>query len=97
MRIAVLAETDGVETRVAATPDTVKKYKGLGADVIVQAGAGVQAGLPDAAFEAEGASIAASAADTLKDADDIMKVCSTAEGELAGDKPGAIVITSLDL
>ena len=96
MRIAVLAETDGVETRVAATPDTVKKYKGLGADVIVQAGAGVQAGLPDAAFEAEGASIAASAADALKDADVILKVRRPAEGELAGAKPGALVIAIMD-
>ncbi|MBL0406722.1 Re/Si-specific NAD(P)(+) transhydrogenase subunit alpha [Microvirga aerilata] len=96
MRIAVLAETDGVETRVAATPDTVKKYKALGADVIVQAGAGVQAGLPDAAFEAEGASIAASAADALKDADVILKVRRPAEGELAGAKPGALVIAIMD-
>ena len=40
MRIAVLTETDEVETRVAATPETVKKYKALGADVAVQAGAG---------------------------------------------------------
>ena len=39
MRIAVLSETDPVETRVAATPDMVKKYKNLGADVVVQAGA----------------------------------------------------------
>ena len=34
MRIAVLSETDKAETRVAATPETVKKYKGLGADVV---------------------------------------------------------------
>ena len=55
MRIAVLSETDGAETRVAATPETVKKYKGLGADVVVQAGAGAKAGIPDAEFEAAGA------------------------------------------
>jgi NAD(P) transhydrogenase subunit alpha len=96
MRIAVLAETDGVETRVAATPETVKKYKSLGADVVVQAGAGTQAGLPDAAFETEGASIAASAADALKDADVILKVRRPAEGELAGAKPGALVIAIMD-
>ena len=42
MRIAVLTETDKVETRVAATPETVKKYKALGADIVVQAGAGAQ-------------------------------------------------------
>src|ERR687890_710182 len=44
MRIAVLSETDGAETRVSATPETVKKYKVLGADVVVQAGAGATAG-----------------------------------------------------
>ena len=38
MRIAVLSETDQVESRVAATPDTIKKYKALGAEVVVQAG-----------------------------------------------------------
>jgi NAD(P) transhydrogenase subunit alpha len=57
MRIAVLSETDPVETRVAATPDMVKKYKNLGADVVVQAGAG-QASISDAEFEAVGATIA---------------------------------------
>ena len=55
MRIAVLSETDGAETRVSATPETVKKYKSLGADVVVQAGAGAKAGIPDAEFEAAGA------------------------------------------
>ena len=46
MRIAVLSETDRAETRVAATPETVKKYKGLGADVVVQTGAGAQREFP---------------------------------------------------
>src|SRR5688500_13336346 len=55
MRIAVLSETEPVETRVAATPDVVKKYKSLGADVVVQAGAGARSGMPDAEFEAAGA------------------------------------------
>ena len=61
MRIAVLSETDPIETRVAATPETIKKYKALGADVAVQAGAGVKAGVPDAEYEAAGATIAAGA------------------------------------
>ena len=50
MRIAVLSETDSAETRVSATPETVKKYKGLGADVAVQAGAGLRAGFADQEF-----------------------------------------------
>jgi H+-translocating NAD(P) transhydrogenase subunit alpha len=87
MRIAVRSETDGAETRVSATPETVKNYKSLGslgADVIVQAGAGSKAGVPDAEFEAAGATIAASAAEALKDADVILRVRRPAEGELAG-------------
>jgi H+-translocating NAD(P) transhydrogenase subunit alpha len=96
MRIAVLSETDGAETRVSATPETVKKYKGLGADVVVQAGAGAKAGVPDAEFEAAGASIASGAAEALKDADVILKVRRPAEGELTGAKPGALVIAIMD-
>ncbi len=96
MRIAVLSETDGAETRVSATPETVKKYKTLGADVVVQAGAGTKAGIPDAEYEAAGASVAAGAADALKDADVVLKVRRPAEGELSGAKPGALVIAIMD-
>ncbi|MGO4523805.1 Re/Si-specific NAD(P)(+) transhydrogenase subunit alpha [Microvirga sp. 2MCAF35] len=96
MRIAVLSETDGAETRVSATPETVKKYKSLGADVVVQAGAGAKAGIPDAEFEAAGASVVASAEDALKDADIVLKVRRPAEGELTGVKPGALVIAIMD-
>jgi NAD(P) transhydrogenase subunit alpha len=96
MRIAVLSETDGAETRVSATPETVKKYKGLGADVVVQAGAGAKAGVPDAEFEAAGASIASGAADALKDADIVLKVRRPEQGELTGAKPGALVIAIMD-
>jgi NAD(P) transhydrogenase subunit alpha len=96
MRIAVLSETAGAETRVSATPETVKKYKTLGADVIVQAGAGAKAGLPDAEFEAAGASIAKTPKEALKDADVILKVRRPAEGELKGAKPGALVIAIMD-
>ena len=50
------------KTRVVATPDMVKKYKSLGADVTVQAGAGGKASIGDGDFEAAGATIARSAA-----------------------------------
>ena len=82
MRIAVLSETDGNETRVAATPETVKKYKALGADVAVQAGAGRAAGIPDGEFEQAGATVAGSAADAAKDADLVLKVRRPGNGEL---------------
>jgi H+-translocating NAD(P) transhydrogenase subunit alpha len=96
MRIAVLSETDRVETRVAASPETVKKYKALGADVTVQAGAGRHAGIPDSEFEAAGASVAPTAEEALRDADLILKVRRPGEGELAGAKPGAVLIAIMD-
>ena len=74
MKIAVPAEADPAEPRVAATPDTVKKMKALGADVVVQSGAGVKSGVLDADYEAMGATIAGSAADAVKDADVVFKV-----------------------
>ena len=61
MKVAIPAEISP-EPRVAATPDTVKKMKTLGADVVVQSGAGTKSGLLDADYEAAGATIAASAA-----------------------------------
>lgn len=96
MRIAVLSETDRAETRVAATPETVKKYKALGADVVVQAGAGAKAGLADGEFEAAGASVASGAKDALADADVILKVRRPEAGELEGAKPGALLIAIMD-
>jgi H+-translocating NAD(P) transhydrogenase subunit alpha len=96
MRIAVLTETDTVETRVAATPETVRKYKSLGADVVVQAGAGGRAGIPDGEFEAGGATLAGSAEEALRDADVVLKVRRPSGEELKGAKPGALVIGIMD-
>ncbi|HKH32744.1 MAG TPA: NAD(P) transhydrogenase subunit alpha, partial [Beijerinckiaceae bacterium] len=96
MRIAVLSETDPMETRVAATPETVKKYKALGADVAVQAGAGTKAGVPDAEYEAAGATLAQGAADAARDADIVLKVRRPGTGELGELKRGALVIGIMD-
>ena len=57
MKIAVAAETDKAEPRVAATPETVKKLIGLGAEVAVEPGAGLQSGIPDADYDAAGATL----------------------------------------
>ena len=65
MRLAVLKERRAAETRVAATPDTVKKLIGLGLTVAVEAGAGASASISDAEFTAAGAEIAADAAAAL--------------------------------
>ena len=74
MRIAVLTETEANESRVAATPDTVKKFKALGADVVVQAGAGLTSGVTDADYEAVGATIAASPGAAAEGADIVLLV-----------------------
>ena len=73
MRIAIPREAEP-EPRVAATPDTVKKMKGLGADVAVEAGAGIKSGILDSDYEAAGASVHASAAEAVSDADVVLKV-----------------------
>ena len=96
MRICVLSETDQVETRVAVTPDTVKKYKSLGADVFIQSGAGATSGIPDAEFEAAGAAITASAAEAVRDADVVLAVRRPDPQSLSGVKPGAVVVAIMD-
>ena len=96
MRIAVLTESDPAEPRVAAVPDTIKKFRGLGVDVTVQSGAGLKAGIPDAEYEAVGASIAATAEETAKDADLVLKVRRPNEDELKLLKSGATVVAIMD-
>ena len=93
MRIAVPRETDGGEPRVAATPDTVKKFKSFGADVAVERGAGVASGIPDTEFEAAGAQIADG---VTKDADIVLKVRRPAPNELPTYKKGALVVAIMD-
>jgi H+-translocating NAD(P) transhydrogenase subunit alpha len=93
MRIAVTRETEAQEPRVAATPETVKKFKALGADVVVARGAGVAAGIPDADFEAAGAEIGE---DVIKNADLVLKVRRPAPNELAAYKKGALVLAIMD-
>ncbi len=93
MKIAVAKEIDPSEPRVAASPDTVKKFKALGVDIAVEPGAGIKSGLPDAEFAAAGAVVSA---DALKDADIIIKVKRPEASELASYKRGALVIAIMD-
>jgi NAD(P) transhydrogenase subunit alpha len=80
------------------SPDTVKKYVGLGASVVIETGAGAGANIPDEAFKAAGAEIAPDEASALKDADLVLKVqrpLTAAEGgpdELALLKSGAVLV-----
>ena len=73
-RIAILAETAANETRVAATPETVKKYINLGCDVVVQRGAGTAAYFNDTAYEEAGASLADDFKATVSGANIVLKV-----------------------
>jgi NAD(P) transhydrogenase subunit alpha len=93
MKIAVAAESDKAEPRVAGTPETVKKLIGLGASVAVEPGAGVQSGIPDVDYAAAGATVAAGAA---KDADIVLKVRRPTAEDLKNYKKGALVIAIMD-
>ncbi|MEW6437720.1 MAG: Re/Si-specific NAD(P)(+) transhydrogenase subunit alpha [Pseudomonadota bacterium] len=96
MRIAVPAETDPAESRVAATPETVKKLLALGASVTVETGAGRKSSIPDSDYAAAGATIAPDAAAAIADADIILRVRRPGGGELAGAKKGALLLAILD-
>lgn len=92
--VFVAREAADLETRVSASPETVKKMKGLGFDVIVEAGAGGVSRIPDGEFEAAGARIG-TAADAAS-ADVVLKVRRPAAAEIAGYKSGAVVIAIMD-
>ncbi len=96
MIIATTREDEAVETRVAITPETAKKLIGLGATVKVEAGAGKASGLPDADYEASGASIAHSAAEAVSGADIVLKLRRPTAAELALMKKGALVLAVMD-
>jgi NAD(P) transhydrogenase subunit alpha len=95
MKLAVLKERRAGEARVAATPETVKKLKGLGLDVAVERGAGAGAKIADADYEAAGAAIAPDAASALSNADIVFKVRGPEANEIAAMKKGAVYASLL--
>lgn len=94
MQIAVLKESAPGETRVAATPDTVKKIAALGHSVTVQAGAGTGASYPDEAFKRAGAEIADDG--SIGAADLVLKVRRPSDAEIAAMKAGAGFVSLLE-
>ncbi len=98
MKLAIVKERRAGELRVAASPDTVKRLKGLGLEIAIEAGAGAGASFTDKAYEDAGAVILGDAAAALADADIVLKVqrpLSPAEGgpdELSLMKKGAALI-----
>lgn len=94
MHIGVPLETHAGETRVAATPETIKKLIGQGHQVTVQSGAGVSASIPDSAYAAAGATIGSDAA--AFGADLVLKVVAPSDAELAHMKAGAVLVGMLN-
>ncbi|WP_404365979.1 NAD(P) transhydrogenase subunit alpha [Sphingomonas sp. MMS24-J45] len=95
MKIAVLRETAEGERRVAATPETVKKFIGLGATVAVEAGAGGGASIADSDYQNAGATVA-DRAGVLSGANIVLGVQGPAAETLAGVAPGAWLAAALN-
>ncbi|MDX8410397.1 MAG: Re/Si-specific NAD(P)(+) transhydrogenase subunit alpha [Mariprofundaceae bacterium] len=95
MLIAVPAEVHANESRVAATPETVKKLINLGHDILIQKGAGAAASITDAAFEESGARLAANAKDAYKKADIVLKVRGATAAEMKLMRKDAVQIGML--
>ena len=94
IKIAVLRERAAGESRVSATPETVKKFMALGASVVVESGAGATASISDDDYRAAGAEIAS--ADAASGADIVLGVQGPEMDVLGGAKPGAWVVAGLD-
>ncbi len=95
MKIAVLNERDPLESRVSATPESVKKFLALGAEMAVEAGAGETAGVSDAEYEEAGATVGDRAA-VIANADAIFCVRGPDPDDLASAKQGVRLIGALD-
>jgi H+-translocating NAD(P) transhydrogenase subunit alpha len=96
MIIATTREDPTVETRVAITPETAKKFIGLGATVKVQTGAGLPSGFLDKDYEAAGATIAKTAKEAQAGADIVLRVRRPTSSKLASMKKGTLVIATMD-
>ncbi|WP_205481826.1 NAD(P) transhydrogenase subunit alpha [Sphingomonas arenae] len=95
MQIGILKETAPGETRVAAIPETVKKFSTLGATVVVESGAGLQAGVADEEYLSVGAKVG-SRETVLAGADAILCISGPQASNLHGLKSGALLIGALD-
>ena len=95
VKIAVLRETAQGETRVSASPETVKKFIALGATISIEKGAGAGASIGDSDYETAGASVG-SLASVLKDADIVLGVQGPDPKALTGMKSGAWLVAGLD-
>jgi NAD(P) transhydrogenase subunit alpha len=90
MSLIGIVKEQQAESRVAATPETVKVIRSLGYDVVVEKGAGEKASFPDSAYEAAGAKIADTSA--AWGADLVLSVNAPADAEISKLKKGAIFV-----
>ena len=95
MKLAILKERRPGETRVAATPETVRKLKGLSLDIAVESGAGAGARISDADFASAGVTVAPDAASALQGAGVVLKVRGPDAAEIAGMEKGAVLAALL--
>ncbi len=95
MKLAILKETAEAERRVAATPETVKKFVALGAEVAVETGAGLEASIADSDYEAAGAAVGPREA-ALAGAGAILGVQGPDPAAVAGAAPGTLIVSMLD-
>ena len=96
MQLVIPRETQPGEQRVAATPDTVKKLVRLGAEVIVEAGAGAGSGISDADYEAAGARIGSDRSALLGSADMVLRLRKPDSADVSLLKAGCIHVSYLD-
>jgi H+-translocating NAD(P) transhydrogenase subunit alpha len=97
LQIGIIKETAPGETRVAATPETVKKFAAIpGVNVVIESGAGNASSLLDEAYAAAGAKLAGSASEVLSQSDVLLKVRGPNGSELTGMKIGASVVGLLN-
>jgi NAD(P) transhydrogenase subunit alpha len=95
VKLAILKETADSERRVAASPETVRKFVALGAEVAVESGAGLTASIADSDYEGAGASVGPREA-AIAGTDAILGVQGPDPAALQGAKPGALVVAMLD-
>jgi NAD(P) transhydrogenase subunit alpha len=95
-QISVLKETVTGEARVALSPETAKKFKGLGFDVVVQSGAGDLSSFSDDAYKDAGAKVAKTAKDAVKGADIILKLRTPSDDEIKTYPKGAKLVCLME-
>lgn len=96
MKISILKETKPNEKRVAASPDTVKRFIKDGFEVMVETNAGKNASITDVDYKTAGAKIASSAKEALQNANIVLKVQSPTKEELSNFKKGTLLICILN-